>query len=222
MNLSLMSLAIAIGATLTKVGDTARPNDLLPGHPNSPAIETNTLSNPSFEEGTKEEPSDWLTALNDAPVRSLTEAKSGLYSLHVALQNEGKQPSEGHLIQRIDDLIGGQTFTLSLWIKQVSAGISYVQQYKLDWIDEVGQEIESSGFKAFQGKQGEWIEFTAKEEAPPDAVSAVILFRFVTGAVDQAHGEAFLDDIALRPGVASAKKKANEQRPFVVRPLEKE
>ena len=36
------------------------------------------------------------------------------------------------------NLIGGQIFTFSLWVKQVSAGVSYVQQYKVDWLDEIG------------------------------------------------------------------------------------
>ncbi|MAD26078.1 MAG: hypothetical protein CMO44_18125 [Verrucomicrobiales bacterium] len=139
----------------------------------------------------------WIRASNVPPIRSDKEAHSGKYSLHSKLKNEFALPSEGHLIQTVNKgIIGGEKYDLTFWIKEVDFGVSYVQQYMINWISDTGQ-VGNIGLTNFKGGK-KWTKVSVpKLTAPKDATGIRLMFRFVTGAVKGGSGEIFIDDIAI-------------------------
>ena len=159
------------------------------------------LINGSFEDEFNDNEIDgWIRASNVPPVRSDKEAHSGKYSLHSKLKNERNfaVPSEGHLIQVVKNgIIGGEKYDLTFWIKEVEFGVSYVQQYMINWISDKGQ-VGNMGLTNFKGGK-KWTKvLIAKLTAPKDATGVRLMFRFVTGAIEGASGEVFIDDIAIK------------------------
>ena len=159
------------------------------------------LINGSFEDEFNDNEIDgWIRASNVPPVRSGKEAHSGKYSLHSKLKNERNfaVPSEGHLIQVVKNgIIGGEKYDLTFWIKEVEFGVSYVQQYMINWISDKGQ-VGNIGLTNFKGGK-KWTKvLIAKLTAPKDATGVRLMFRFVTGAIEGASGEVFIDDIAIK------------------------
>ena len=159
------------------------------------------LINGSFEDEFNDNEIDgWIRASNVPPVRSDKEAHSGKYSLHSKLKNERNfaVPSEGHLIQVVKNgIIGGEKYDLTFWIKEVEFGVSYVQQYMINWISDKGQ-VGNIGLTNFKGSK-KWTKvLIAKLTAPKDATGVRLMFRFVTGAIEGASGEVFIDDIAIK------------------------
>ena len=159
------------------------------------------LINGSFEDEFNDNEIDgWIRASNVPPVRSDKEAHSGKYSLHSILKNKRNfaEPSEGHLIQVVKNgIIGGEKYDLTFWIKEVEFGVSYVQQYMINWISDKGQ-VGNIGLTNFKGGK-KWTKvLIAKLTAPKDATGVRLMFRFVTGAIEGASGEVFIDDIAIK------------------------
>ena len=159
------------------------------------------LINGSFEDEFNDNEIDgWIRASNVPPVRSDKEAHSGTYSLHSKLINQKNfaVPSEGHLIQVVKNgIIGGEKYDLTFWIKEVDFGVSYVQQYMINWISDKGQ-VGNIGLTNFKGGK-KWTKvLVPKMTAPKDATGVSLMFRFVTGAIEGASGEIFIDDIAIK------------------------
>lgn len=194
-------------AAMGGMGVTSQPNqpDQAAKQPDKRGLElaANIMINPGFEIGDDDKENAaaaWSTALTQPPSRSQREFHTGGFSMRSVLKNVGATPSEGHLMQTLKGVaVGGWIHELTFWLKQIDAGPSYVQQFQITWIDGAGVEIGTSGFKAFAGKKGKWTEVRAELKAPPNAVSAKVLFRFVTGAVKGGRGEVYLDDIGLIP-----------------------
>ena len=162
------------------------------------------LSNGSFEEGDLSFAKSWTGAANP-PIRSAKEAHRGAFSMHCKLANAGQQPQEGRLTQRIRGvgsmIEGGKVYSLSFWTKTVSAGPSYVQQYHLEWLGKAGEILAAENYINFPSDPGGWKRHTIPElRAPGAAVAAVVRFRFVTGAIEGAHGEVYLDDVSFETG----------------------
>ena len=159
------------------------------------------LINGSFENEFNDNDTDgWVRASNAPPVRSDKDAHRGTYSLHSKLINEKNfaVPSEGHLIQVVKNgIIGGEKYDLTFWIKEVDFGVSYVQQYMINWISDTGQ-VGNIGLTNFKGGK-KWTKVTApKLTAPKDATGVKLMFRFVTGAIEGGSGDIFIDDIAMK------------------------
>ena len=102
------------------------------------------------------------------------------------------------LIQVVDNgIIGGEKYDLTFWIKEIDYGVSYVQQYMINWISDKGQ-VGNIGLTNFKGGK-KWTKISApKLTAPKDATGVRLMFRFVTGAVKGGSGEIFIDDIAIK------------------------
>ena len=97
------------------------------------------LSNGSFETGNGESANHWNCTSSVPPIRSKAEAHSGKFSMRSTLKNAGVAPSEGHLSQFVDGgIVGGKTYDLTFWAKQINFGVSYVQEYKVEWYDDNG------------------------------------------------------------------------------------
>lgn len=91
-------------------------------------------------------------------------------------------------------MVGGETYNLSFWAKQVSYGVSYVQEYEVKWLNDRGGYLgDGRGLTGFKGGDGVWKKVSIPGlVAPPNAQGVRILFRFVTGAVAGGSGEVFL------------------------------
>ena len=97
------------------------------------------------------------------------------HSAYVNLQNEGKNPSEAHIIKTIDGkLIGGLNYELSFFVKQIKPGTGgYIQQYVVEWWDEDQQAVKGTGFKQFSSKIGEWDEIVVPNLDIPENVRSL-------------------------------------------------
>ena len=172
------------------------------------------LANGGFESGDGEGTDNWNSSLGSPPARTEAEAHSGKYSMRGALKNDDATPSEGHLSQSVViGVVGGKAYDLSFWAKQTDYGVSYVQEYAIEWYDDNGARLQGKGLTRFRGGKDKWAKFSATGiTAPVGATGVRLLFRFVTGAVKGGSGEVFIDDVALVPSDGST--------PVTVKPSE--
>ena len=159
------------------------------------SIAQSAVSNGGFEEGTGPSISSW--SLSGSSIeRSNTEANSGTYSAHSNIENDGATPSSGQISQTIS-AVGGESYDFSFWAREVRNGVSYVQQYSLEWLDSNGDVISGTGIKSFDTETEVWTEISENLTAPAGVVNARINFRFTTGAVSNDVGEVYIDDVSL-------------------------
>lgn len=157
------------------------------------------ISNSSFETGNGQGADQWNCSLSVPPVRSEAEAHSGKFSMRSTLKNAGAVPSEGHLSQSVNSgIVEGKTYDLTFWAKQTDFGVSYVQEYMVEWHDDNGARLPGKGLTNFKG-QKDWAKvFVPDLVAPVGATGVRLMFRFVTGAVKGGSGEIFIDDVAIK------------------------
>ena len=158
--------------------------------------------NAGFESGTDGDPDNWLVGGNQPPFRTSDDAHSGSFCIRAVLENVGSLPSVGSLSQRVGDeggvIVEGESHDFSFWVKRVASGPSYVQQYEVQWLNAAGAAIGGTGIRNFSGQTGTWVQVEEEDlVAPPGTVDAQVNFRFVTGAVANGHGEAFIDDVEI-------------------------
>ena len=92
----------------------------------------------------------------------------------------------------------GATYDFSFRAKQISSGVSYVQQYEVQWLNGSGGVVGSTGLQAFAGGAGTWDEVSVPGlVSPAGTADARVTFRFVTGAVEGGLGEVLIDDVSL-------------------------
>lgn len=169
-----------------------------------------TVSSPvngGFENGIGGDSDDWSATGAQSPTRTTAQAHTGTHSMHV---NITMGATESNLTQRVVNsggiITAGEAHDFSFWMKQGPKGPSYIQQYEVQWLDASGGVSVSTGLQNFSGTEGVWEEFNLPSlTAPGNAVEARIRFRFVTGAVPEAAGEIFIDDVQLgdpsQPGI---------------------
>lgn len=156
--------------------------------------------------GFEDAAANWTMTGTQPPVRTGTDARSGLFSMRSAIQNVGSSPSEAGLSQRIaaqgGSVAAGQTYDFSFWAKQVSSGPSYVQQYQVQWLNSTGGILGGgTGIVNFNGAQGTWLKISNNGLlAPSGTADARVSFRFVTGAVLGGLGEVLIDNVLLDSG----------------------
>ncbi len=176
----------------------------VPGSASTPPLPVNG----GFEAGTGTSANAWTVSGTQPPVREGGAAHGGSFIMRCALSNVGSAPKEGILSQNAvasgGTLIGGGNYDFSFWVKQVTAGPSYVQQYQVQWLNSSNGVVGGSGLVNFSGEIGAWAKVLVPDlVAPASAVDARIVFRCVTGAVTGGHGEVWIDDVALDSGTAS-------------------
>lgn len=151
-------------------------------------VPTNVLSdaNPGFEAGS--------TGWQLAPIHSISTANphSGASSLrsYIAASAVG-----GQLAKAVSSVVPGKSYTFSFQARQVSSGVSYVQQYRIVWVLSGGSQT-YGGWVNFNGGNGVWSKVSAAPvTAPATAASARLEWYFATGAVAGALGEVFIDEV---------------------------
>ena len=114
-------------------------------------------------------------------------------------------PNDSEIQQNITNeggsVVPGQTYDFSFWAKQISSGVSYVQEYRVNWLNASSEILGGGvGFLNFTGGNGTWQEITASGlVAPDEAATALIQIIGKTGAVAEAgaFGEVLIDDLTL-------------------------
>ena len=103
------------------------------------------------------------------------------------------------MTKEVPAIVPGKVYTLSFWANLISADPSYVQMYKLEWVNANNSVTVATGnWVNFSGGTGAYAKVsTAAFTAPANTVSARIVFYFATGAVLGANGTVWLDDVAL-------------------------
>ncbi len=169
--------------------------EVLPGA----ATSLNSARNGSYEDGVGVAAAEWSRSGNQPPSRIGSDVHSGTMSMRCLLANVGSLPSEGLLSQTALPITGpifpAGSYTFSFWAKQLAVGPSYVQQYEVQWLSNTGAVIGGTSLTNFSVPPV-WSKITAPVlAAPANAASAVLRFRFVTGAVAGGGGELLLDDV---------------------------
>ena len=154
-----------------------------------------------------------LSTSGQFPTRITTDSFSGTSSMRIAVQNNaGGSPNQAEIQQNLGNaggfVTGGQSYTFSFQAKQISSGVSYVQQYRLQWYDDNNVAIPGAdiGFTGFSGGNGSWAKIEVPATAPANAAGAFIQIFGATGAEagTEAKGEVLIDDISLSVGTQSA------------------
>jgi len=158
------------------------------------------IGNGSFEEGAGASANSWNLTGNTIE-RSNTEANLGEYSIYSNIENVGNTPEVrlmAHTVSLAEgQIVAGESYDFSFWVNEVRNGVSYVQQYRLEWLNSENDVISGAENRSFDTETGIWTEVSESLEAPLGAVGARINFRFATGAVENDIGEVFIDDVSL-------------------------
>ena len=142
---------------------------------------------------------------NQSPTRITDDSRTGDASMRIAVINDDTgTPNNSELQHNVADAGGfitvGETYELSFWAKQISSGVSYVQQYRLQWLDEIGVILGGTDFANFAGGDGVWERISVGGLVPPEGASTAFIQIFgATGAVagEVALGEVLIDDLML-------------------------
>jgi hypothetical protein len=148
----------------------------------------------------------WLCIGSQPPILNFFDSVSGIYSMQLKVQNDGTPTPNSSEIQQ-DILVEGGTITpgatydFSFWANQVKTGVSYVQQYQVQWLNSVGAPLPGGiAFTPFAAGSGDWLQTKVEGlVAPAGAATALIQIVASTGAVASAaaEGEVLIDDVSL-------------------------
>jgi hypothetical protein len=108
----------------------------------------------------------WNCVGSQAATLITTDSFGGSNSLRLAVQNDGgAAPQTSEIQQNIIDVGGsitpGETYNFSFRAKQISSGVSYVQNFRVQWLAAGGAEVPGAApFVPFSGGNGTWDEIT--------------------------------------------------------------
>lgn len=159
--------------------------------------------NAGFEAGSGGAASNWTFNGSQPPARVTADAHGGSYSLQLFVTNSASTPNTSGFGQNVNaqggtPIVGGQTYNFSFWARQVSSGVSYVQNYRISWLNSSGGTISTVGWSGFTAGNGFWSQVAVNNlVAPINAVNAVVEFYSATGAVLNGYGAVLIDDVAL-------------------------
>jgi len=175
------------------------------------AVLGEAVINGSFEESDLGDPAcplSWLCLSPSGQVPELidTDAFEGTNSLRIQVQNDASgTPNQSEIQQNISAEGGsieeGETYDFSFRAKQISSGDSYVQNYRLQWLNDSGAVVsEAFGFTPINTESTSWTEISRPGlVAPSGAVSVLIQIFGATGAVAgaAAEGGVLIDAVSL-------------------------
>jgi beta-glucanase (GH16 family) len=163
----------------------------------------NIVANPGFEIGNGLVVSNWSSSGSELPTRVSTDAHGGSYSMQLLVTNTAAIANTSEIDENISvaggiSVVGGQTYTFSFWAKQISSGVSYVQNYGISWLNSNSITVGSVGLTGFSANNGIWSQVIASNLiAPTNAVNASLKIYGTTGSVINGYGGVLIDDVAL-------------------------
>ncbi|MEX1115353.1 MAG: hypothetical protein WEB53_08885 [Akkermansiaceae bacterium] len=178
-----------------------------------PAV-SETIYNGDFSvEGLFAEDADgWIAVQSQLAFRLATGGRTGVDDpcMQLKVLNSDAAPNGSEVQQNTKDadflnpgagaVIPGNSYNFSLWVKQISSGITYEQRFKISFLDDTGAIKGDGGFVNFlRPVTGNWVEVTQNGLiAPAGATTALIQILGVTGAVAGGLGEVLIDDVSLK------------------------
>jgi endoglucanase Acf2 len=169
----------------------------------------NILVNGGFEYGNGTAVSNWSEDGSQPPIRINTDSHSGSYCMELSVTNSASTPNTSQIDQNVAGqggvaVVPGQVYSLSFWAKQLSSGVSYVQNYGISWLNNGGGLVGNVGLTGFSGGNGVWSQIDVNNlTAPTNAVNAYVQIYGTTGAVPNGYGGVLIDDVALNYGTPS-------------------
>lgn len=153
----------------------------------------------------------WNADGSEPPTKIDTDSHTGSCCMFIDATNETATANTSEMSQDLayasgnpNPIVGGNTYNFSFWAKQINSGPSYVQQYKVSWLDGTGALVGAIGWTGFTGGNGSWTQITASPAvAPPTAVDALIQIFGNTGAVANGFGAVEIDDVSLTTTTAN-------------------
>ncbi|MFT5108123.1 MAG: hypothetical protein ACI8XO_000493 [Verrucomicrobiales bacterium] len=149
----------------------------------------------------------WIcfTSSSQPPTRITTDSRSGEASIRIAVINDNAgAPNTAELQQNVriagGTIIPGESYDFFFWAKQIDFGVSYVQNYRVQWRNGDDVPIGDPPFTQFMGGDNEWAEIRTNGLVAPDGAETAFIQIFgATGAVPGATalGEVLIDDIIL-------------------------
>lgn len=158
------------------------------------------VSNGGFELVSGTNALGWTVGGNQLPELTTVAAHTGLYAMDLAVTNTSNTPNSTSLSQTLTNgsVTAGQNFNFTFWAMQISSGVSYVQNYRLSWLNSSGGTVGTVGWNGFSGTYGSWNQITATNlVVPAGTVNAQIQISGTTGAVQSGYGEVLVDDVVL-------------------------
>ena len=122
---------------------------------------SNILVNGGFENGNGTSVDNWSEDGSQPPVRINTDSHSGSYCMELSVTNPGATPNTSQIDQNVAAqggmaVVPGQTYNFSFWAKQAGDGVSYVQNYGINWLNSGGGVVGNVGLTGFSGGNGVW------------------------------------------------------------------
>ena len=144
---------------------------------------------------------NWTGVGSQPPTRTTSDFHSGTACLSIAVTNLAGEANNSEIQQNVSNqgtaIVGGNTYIFSFWAKQNGSGASYVQQYKVGWLN-VSTEVGTVGFNSITTVGTNWTLITTGPiVAPATATSALIQIFGATGAVGGGYGGLLVDDVSL-------------------------
>ena len=144
---------------------------------------------------------NWTEVGSQPPTRTTSDFHSGTACMSIAVTNLAGEANNSEVQQNVSNqgtaIVGGNTYTFSFWAKQNGSGPSYVQQYKVGWLN-VSTEVGTVGFNSITTVGTNWTLITTGPiVAPASATSALIQIFGATGAVGGGYGGLLVDDVSL-------------------------
>ncbi|HEV2453811.1 MAG TPA: glycosyl hydrolase, partial [Verrucomicrobiae bacterium] len=158
------------------------------------------ISNGGFELTNGANPLAWTLSGSQLPTLDSQASHSGNNSMELAVTNTASTPNTATISQTSTNgsIVAGASYNFSFWTMQISSGVSYVQNYQLNWLNSGGGSIGSVGWNPITAGYGTWTQNVATNLiAPAGAVKAQIQLSANTGAVLNGYGEVLIDDVAL-------------------------
>jgi hypothetical protein len=199
-----------IGNTVTAIFDpnTAPFYQVLESQPSL----VETVYNGNFSEASDVEvdAEGWSPIGSQLPTRLETGGRTDNGAcMQIKVVNSGATANNSEIQQNTNNVFGhqngavtpGNTYTLSFWAKQVSLGDSYVQQYKVSFLNGTGAIMGDGGWQNFSGPVGgDWTLINPNTQlvAPAGSTTAQIQIFGATGAVEGGLGEVLIDDVSLQ------------------------
>lgn len=163
----------------------------------------NIITNGGFEAGNGSVADSWSISGSQPPVRTGTDTHGGQFSMWLSVTNPATTANNSQIDQNVASqggsaVVPGQVYNFSFWARQLSSGVSLVQNYKVAWLNSSGGNISDTGWIGFTGGNSQWTQINRTNlVAPASAVNAKITLYATTGTVANGHGDVLIDEVSL-------------------------